>query len=60
MPRHKRTMTRVYVEVGVDEDILAKVKLELFDPARQAVPLGAMTELVNELLSEWLKRRGMK
>lgn len=59
MPR-RRTTPRIFVELGIDEDVLAKVRLELFDAARQSVPHGAMTRLVNELLTEWLRKRGVK
>jgi len=60
MPRKRYINPRIGVEVRMDQALLARVQLELYDPMKRAVPLGAMTRLVEMLLTQWLEQRNAK
>ena len=61
MPR-TRTSEAGYVKrlFVIHEELDAKVRLALFDPYRGKPKHGAMSALVNQLLSEWIKKHGRK
>lgn len=60
MANRVRLTPRQHIELSLDEILLAKVQLQLFDPVTETVPKGAISFLVNMLLREWLERQGIR
>lgn len=58
--RPRLLVPRIPIEVRIEEPLLAKVQLELFDAAKQRTPRGAFNELVGQLLRSWLEQRGVR
>lgn len=59
MPRIKKTDRPKRFYVYVPESILAKVEFELYSDIEGKVPFGKLSELTTELLSAWLRDRGV-
>lgn len=60
MARPKNVIPRTHIEVALDQPTLGKVQLELFDATKARVPRGALSDLINVLLREWLQKRGIQ
>lgn len=60
MPRPRKPIRCVAKHVMLPEDVAALVELELFSNAVGRVPYSAWTNLLTELLNEWLEKRGVK
>ena len=59
MPRVKKIDRPKRVEVQLPESIKLKVDMELYSELEGKVPFGKFSELVAELLGDWLKERGI-
>lgn len=57
MPRRKFTVRRIPWKCYVPEDVAAKVDLLLLDTLRDKVEYGARSELVTQLLREWVAKQ---
>lgn len=60
MPRPKKVDRTQRIEVQIPASILTKVKLELYSELEGRVPFGSMSELLTELMTDWLKARGIE
>ena len=60
MPRPKKVDRTQRIEVQIPASILTKVKLELYSELEGRVPFGSMSELTTELMTDWLKARGIE
>jgi hypothetical protein len=47
------------IEIHLPESLHAKLKLELYSEAEGRVPKGRASDLVVELLTDWLSKRGI-
>lgn len=57
----KLTDRRLEQKLYIHETILTEVRLHLFSPLRGGIRYGALSELVNRLLKDWLAtQRGGK
>lgn len=56
MPRPKKTVRSVYIHVGLPEDIVARVELELYSEAERRIPFGAWQKLITALLRQHISR----
>jgi hypothetical protein len=59
MPRVKKLDASVRVQVNIPESIWTRVHLELYSEIEGKIPFGKQSELVEELLREWLGKRGI-
>lgn len=69
MARPFKTIRPIMMNISLDEDIHARLKLELYSDLEQKVPHGAQSKLVNKLLKshfrsidkkkEYVKRMGV-
>lgn len=59
MPRPKKIDYCVHVSVRIPTSIMSLVELELYSELIGKVPFGAKSELVESLLRDWLKSRGV-
>jgi hypothetical protein len=57
MPRPRKPQPTRKIHLTLDEDLRARVDLELFSLIEGRVPYGAWTGLVEQLLREWLAAR---
>jgi hypothetical protein len=60
MPRPLKVDRPVALKVWLPTSINDKVKRELYSEVEGKVPFGAQSELVEILLTEWLKGRGVQ
>lgn len=60
MPRPKKTDRPIRVEAKVPESVISCVNLELFSEVEGKVPHGKISELVTQLLRDWLSSRGVQ
>ena len=60
MPRPKKVDRTQRIEVQIPASILTKVKLELYSELEGRVPFGSMSELLTELMTDWLKALGIE
>jgi len=58
--RKPKLTDRTAIEVTLSTDTVTKLKIELFSQAAGCVPRGAVAELVERLLREWLAQRGVQ
>jgi hypothetical protein len=59
MPRRKKIDRPRALEVQLPDSIYTKVKAELYSDIEGKVPFGAMSALAEELLTDWLRTRGV-
>lgn len=59
MPQPRKVDRGTKLCVQVPASILGKVQLELHSEIEGRVPFGAMSKLTTELLSDWLRSRGV-
>jgi len=59
MPRIKKIDRPKRVEVQLPESVKLKVDMELYSELEGKVPFGKFSELVTELLGDWLRARGV-
>lgn len=57
MPRPKNPFPGVRSQILLPEDVRARLSLALYSPAERRVPYGAYTQLVTQLVREWLDAR---
>ena len=53
MPKHN-ILRSIYLNVGIPEDLRAKLDLHLFSSVEGRVPKGAYQKLISELLTKFL------
>ncbi len=56
MPRPRNVTRTVFKNIGLREDLAARLELELYSEAERRIPLGAQQRLFNQLLEEHFKR----
>lgn len=47
-------------QISLPETLAARVELALFDPVRGRREYGALSQLIESLLREWLRNQGVK
>lgn len=57
MPQPKKVIRTRFLRVGIPEDVLAKVDMELYSELEGRVPLGSYQKLITPMLEEWLQER---
>lgn len=50
MPRPKKTVRTVYKNIGLPEDLVARLELELYSEVEGRIPHGAQQEFFTRLL----------
>jgi hypothetical protein len=60
MTRRKLIDASTHVQIYIPESLKVKMDLELYSELEQKVPFGARGKLLGELISEWLKSRGVE
>lgn len=56
MPRPRNVTRTVFKNIGLREDLAARLELELYSPAERRIPLGAQQRLFNQLLEDHFRR----
>ena len=59
MPRPRKAIRPVEKNISLPQDLVTRVDLELYSDLEGKVPFGAKSELVESLLRDWLKSRGV-
>lgn len=59
MPQVFKTDRPKRLEVHIPQSLRAKLDLELYSELEGRVPHGALSNLLVELISEWLRSRGV-
>jgi hypothetical protein len=57
MPRKPPYTVEKIANLSVDRKVLAEVRLLLLDPVSKQVRWGALSYLVNSLLTDWVERQ---
>ena len=57
MARPKKTIRTVYQNIGLPEDLAAKVELELYSDLEEKVPFGAKQEFFTKLVRDFFEER---
>jgi hypothetical protein len=57
MPRKTPYKVERIPNITVDASVLMEVRLLLLDPTTSRVRFGAMSGLINKLLSDWVKKQ---
>ena len=57
MARPTKTIRTIYKNIGLPEDLVAKVELELFSEVEGKIPFGAQQEFFTELLREYFNNK---
>jgi hypothetical protein len=57
MPRRTPFKVTRLSNITVDETVMAEVRLLLLDPKSGHARFGAMSNLVNRLLTDWVKKQ---
>lgn len=52
MPRPRKTVRTVYKNIGLPEDLVLKIDLELFSDLEGRIPLGAQQRFFTKLVRE--------
>lgn len=50
MPRPFKTIRPVMMNLSIEEDLYARMKLELYSDLEQKVPHGAQSKMINKML----------
>jgi hypothetical protein len=50
MARPKKTIRTIYKNIGIPEDLAAKMELELYSEVEGKIPFGAQQEFLTKLL----------
>ncbi len=59
MARLKKIDRPFHLQVRIPESLAMKVDLELYSELEGRVPYGKRSELIADLLTEWLQARGI-
>lgn len=59
MPKPAKIIRPVAKNISLPEDLVGMVELELYSEVQQRVPQGAWQALLVDLLTGWLKQRGI-
>lgn len=59
MARPRKVIRTRFLHVGIREDVMAKVELQLHSEVEGRVPQGAYQTLVTQLFIEWLSTQGV-
>lgn len=59
MGRRKKIDRPRRLEVNIADSIYTKVRAELYSEVEGKVPFAAMSQLVEELFTDWLRSRGI-
>ncbi len=57
MPRPVKNLRTIRKNLSLDEDLVAKMELELYSEVDQRVPVGAQSLLVNKLLRKYFRNK---
>ncbi len=57
MARPKKVIRTVYTNIGLPEDLVARVKLELYSEVEGKIPFGAQQEFFTKLLRDYFGER---
>jgi len=57
MARPRKTIRTVYTNIGIPEDLAARVQLELYSELEGKIPFGAQQEFYTKLLREYFERK---
>jgi len=52
MPRPPKTIRTVYFNIGIPEDLAARIKLALYSDLEEKIPHGAQQEFFTNLVKE--------
>ena len=52
MPRPAKTTKTVYFNVGIPEDLAARLKLDLYSPLEERIPHGKQSDFFTNLLRD--------
>ena len=59
MPRIKKLDRPVLVRAYIPQSIHDRMSIELYSELEGKIPHGAQTDLITELVTNWLKTRGV-
>lgn len=59
MARPRKVIRTRFLHVGIREDVMAKVNIQLFSEVEGRVPQGAYQTLVTQLFVDWLATQGV-
>lgn len=54
MPRPKKTVRTIFKNIGVAEDLVARIELEFYSDLQKRVPIGSWQGLIDKLLRRYL------
>lgn len=57
MARPKKTVRTIYKNIGLPEDLVARMELELFSEMEGRIPFGAQQEFFTKLLRDYFEGR---
>jgi len=60
MARPTKTIRTIYKNIGLPEDLVAKLELELFSEVEGKIPFGAQQEFFTKLLREYFNSKQRK
>ena len=60
MARPKKVIRTQYLHVGIREDVMARVNVELYSEVEGRIPQGAYQAVVTQLFIDWLSLRGVQ
>lgn len=58
MGRSKKVDRPMRTNVSIPTSVFVPVQLELYSEVEECVPRGKLSDLITQLLAEWLKKRG--
>ena len=56
MSRPKKTVRTVFKNIGLPEDLVVKMELELYSEVEGRIPLGAQQDFFTRLLRDYFER----
>ena len=59
MPRIKKSDRPKRLEIYLPESVYGKLYLELYSELEGKIPFGSMSALMTNLVSDWLRSRGI-
>lgn len=57
MARPKKTIRTVFQNIGLPEDLVAKVELELYSEVEGRIPFGAKQEFYTKLVRDYFNQK---
>lgn len=56
MSRPKKTVRTIFKNIGIPEDLVAKLELHLYSDVEGRIPLGAQQEFFTQLLRDYFDK----